>query len=156
MDTVDGVTRSKIMSRVRGKDTGPELIIRKALHRSGFRYRLHAKDLPGSPDLVFPKYKAVIFVNGCFWHRHGCHMTTTPKTRQAFWEKKFKENVERDKRVVEELIGAGWRVLTIWECTLRGKTRLDAVTIVTKAVEWLVSDDPTRELPSKKDDLFDN
>lgn len=118
MDTVDKETRSKIMGSVRQRDTGPELCLRKALHRMGFRYRLHDKKLPGSPDLVFPKYKAVIFVHGCFWHRHGCKKTTTPSSRNEFWEAKFKANVERDSKNVRDLEGAGWRVMIVWECEL--------------------------------------
>jgi DNA mismatch endonuclease (patch repair protein) len=118
MDTVDRETRSRIMKSVPQKDTKPEMHLRKALHGMGFRYRLHDKRLPGSPDLVFPKYKAVIFVHGCFWHRHGCKKTTTPSTREDFWKAKFKTNVERDKRNVRELEAAGWCVLVIWECEL--------------------------------------
>jgi DNA mismatch endonuclease (patch repair protein) len=119
MDTVDTKTRSKILKSVPQKDTKPEMRLRKALHGMGFRYRLHDKRLPGSPDLVFPKYKAVIFVHGYFWHRHGCKQTTTPSTREDFWRAKFKANVERDKKNVSELEAAGWRVMTVWECELK-------------------------------------
>ena len=119
MDTVDRKTRSKIMKSVPQKNTKPEMHLRKALHRMGFRYRLHVKRLPGSPDMVFPKYKTVIFVHGCFWHRHGCKQTTTPTTREDFWKAKFKANVERDSKNVRELEAAGWRVMTVWECELR-------------------------------------
>ena len=119
MDTVDTKTRSKIMKSVPQKDTKPEMRLRKALHGMGFRYRLHDKRLPGSPDLVFPKYKAVIFVHGCFWHRHGCKQTTTPSTREDFWKAKFEANVERDKKNVSDLEAAGWRVMTVWECELK-------------------------------------
>ena len=140
MDTVDRQTRSKIMSRIRGKNTSPELQVRKALHRRGFRYRLHAKDLPGSPDLVFPKYRAVIFVHGCFWHRHGCHMTTMPKTQVAFWTEKFNNNIARDRKALDKLLESGWRVLTIWECALKGKTKLDWAIVEENIVKWLYSD----------------
>lgn len=119
MDTVDRKTRSKIMKSVPQKDTKPEMRLRKALHGMGFRYRLHDKRLPGSPDLVFPKLKAVIFVHGCFWHRHGCKQTTTPATRKDFWEAKFNANVERDNKNVRELEEAGWRVMIVWECELK-------------------------------------
>lgn len=149
MDTVDKPTRSKIMSRVRGKDTSPELIIRKALHKRGFRYRLQVKDLPGRPDLVLPKYRAVLFVNGCFWHRHGCHMSTIPRTKQDYWDKKFMENIKRDQRVLQELRSAGWRVLLIWECSLKGKTKLGVESVIARTIEWLVSDGVFEEIPPK-------
>lgn len=109
--------RSALMARVRGKDTGPEIAVRRAAHRLGFRFRLHRSDLPGSPDLVFPRSKKAIFVHGCFWHRHpGCVRTTTPKTRTAYWLEKFRVNVARDERVVRELRASGWKVLVVWEC----------------------------------------
>ncbi len=107
------------MSRVGSRNTGPELQLRKALHGMGFRYRLHDRRLPGSPDLVFPKYGAVIFVHGCFWHRHGCGRTTTPSTRTDFWEAKFRANTERDRKNIRELQDAGWRVMVVWECELK-------------------------------------
>lgn len=119
MDTVNKATRSKIMRSVPQRGTTPEIRLRKALHRRGFRYRVNDKRLPGSPDIVFPKYHAVIFVHGCFWHRHGCKYTTTPSTRKEFWAAKFKANVERDKRNEEKLIELGWRVLVIWECEIK-------------------------------------
>src|SRR5712692_2489456 len=98
MDTVDKATRSRIMSLVGRKDTGPEIILRLALHKLGVRYRLHVKSLPGSPDLVFPRYRAVVFVHGCYWHCHGCYRSTIPKTRRSFWKRKFLANKERDER----------------------------------------------------------
>jgi DNA mismatch endonuclease (patch repair protein) len=119
MDTVNKATRSKIMRSVPQRGTTPEIRLRKALHRRGFRYRINDKRLPGSPDIVFPKYHAVIFVHGCFWHRHGCKYTTTPSTRKEFWAAKFKANVERDKRNEEKLRELGWRVLVIWECEIK-------------------------------------
>jgi DNA mismatch endonuclease (patch repair protein) len=110
------------MRRVKGRHTSPELVVRKALHAHGFRYRLHDKLLPGTPDLVFPRLRAVILVHGCFWHRHpGCRAASTPKTRTDFWEAKFKRNVERDHRDVEALERLGWRVLIIWECDTNGR-----------------------------------
>ena len=117
-DRINSERRSWNMSRIRSKDTKPELHLRKALHRMGFRYRLHDRKLPGSPDLVFPKYKAVIFVHGCFWHRHGCKWTTIPSSRKYFWNAKFAANVERDSKNVRELEALGWRVLIVWECEL--------------------------------------
>lgn len=119
-DIVDPATRSRMMAGIRGKNTRPELLIRSALHRAGFRFRLHVGRLPGSPDIVLPKYKAVIFVHGCFWHRHvGCRYASTPATRSEFWADKFKANTDRDRRNGRQLLDAGWRVFTIWECGIR-------------------------------------
>ena len=134
-DIVDRKTRSRMMSGIRGKDTKPELVLRRALHARGFRYRLHAGKLPGRPDLVLPKYRAVIFVHGCFWHRHaGCRYTTTPSTNTAFWERKFRQNVERDREVRKKLKEAGWRVAIVWECGLKGDGVEETVETV---AEWL-------------------
>src|SRR5258706_14938204 len=124
MDIVDRKRRSEMMSRIGPRDTVPELAVRRAAHRLGHRFRLHRKDLPGRPDLVFPKFKVAVFVHGCFWHRHpGCHLCATPKSRVEFWSKKFADNVERDRRKEDELLALGWNVLTIWEC----QTESDAV-----------------------------
>ena len=107
------------MSRIRGKDTGPEVVLRSLMHRAGFRYRLYNKRLPGKPDLVLPKYSTAILVNGCYWHRHrNCPKATMPKTNTAFWQKKFDDTIMRDARKSSELIERGWRVVTIWECEL--------------------------------------
>jgi DNA mismatch endonuclease (patch repair protein) len=119
-DTISAERRSWNMSRIRGRDTGPELRLRSLLHRAGFRFRLHAKDLPGKPDIVLPKYHTVIFVHGCFWHRHeGCRYATTPSTRAEFWQAKFDGNVKRDNRNRAALEAAGWTVMTVWECELK-------------------------------------
>ena len=119
-DRISPEHRSWNMSRIRGKDTGPELRLRSLLHRAGFRYRLHDTTLPGKPDLVLPRYRTVIFVHGCYWHRHsGCKYATTPRTRTDFWLAKFQGTVERDCRAVEELSRRGWRVITVWECELK-------------------------------------
>ncbi|MCY3546047.1 MAG: DNA mismatch endonuclease Vsr [Gemmatimonadetes bacterium] len=116
-DIVDSQKRSEMMSRIRGRDTKPELIVRRIAHRLGFRFRLHRKDLPGCPDIVFPRYRAVIMVHGCFWHRHPeCRYAYTPKTRVRFWQDKFENNVVRDRRNEVALRELGWRVLVIWEC----------------------------------------
>ena len=110
------------MSRIRGRNTGPELQLRSLLHRAGFRFRLHAKQLPGSPDVVLPKYRTAIFVHGCFWHRHpGCRNAIMPSTRREFWQEKFDANVSRDARNQAALEAAGWTVLTIWECELKAE-----------------------------------
>ena len=123
IDIVDSKRRSEIMSRIKGRDTKPEIVVRRIAHRLGFRFRLYRKDLPGRPDLVFPRYRAVIFVHGCFWHRHpGCRYAYSPKTRVQFWVEKFRKNVERDRRNIQALHKLGWRVLVIWEC----ETRSDA------------------------------
>lgn len=129
MDRLTSAQRSKLMRRVKGKNTRPEKAVRSVLHRLGFRFRLHRKDLPGRPDIVLPKYRAVVFVHGCYWHRHGgCRRTTTPSARRAFWEEKFSANVERDRRNREALIGAGWRVLVVWECETVGPSELAKLT----------------------------
>lgn len=112
--------RSQLMASVRSKDTRPERTVRQFVHRLGFRFRLHRKDLPGTPDLVFPGRRAVILVHGCFWHRHaGCKDASMPKSNVEFWHHKFEENVARDKRNIEKLRASGWRTLVIWECELQ-------------------------------------
>lgn len=121
MDTLTPAERSERMSRVRSKDTKPEMRVRSLVHRMGFRYRLHARDLPGDPDLVFPRRGKIIFVHGCFWHRHGkrCEFTRWPKSRLDFWMPKLEQNHQRDKTVRKELRKLGWQVLVIWECQLK-------------------------------------
>jgi len=117
MDSLPPEKRSWNMSRVRSNDTKPEMVVRSFLHRNGFRYRLHVKTLPGHPDIVLPKYKTVIEVRGCFWHRHKeCKETTTPATHKKFWQAKFKRNVERDKRNAEQLRSTGWNLIVVWGC----------------------------------------
>jgi DNA mismatch endonuclease (patch repair protein) len=119
-DVVDRETRSRMMAGIRGKDTKPEMSLRHALHARGFRYRLHVKDVPGKPDLILPKYRAAIFVHGCFWHQHeSCRFATAPSTRPEFWQTKFAANVARDSAVRAALLRDGWRVATVWECALR-------------------------------------
>lgn len=115
-DIVDKATRSRMMSGIKGKDTKPEMIVRRALHKAGFRYRLHVKDLPGKPDIVLPKYRTVIFVHGCFWHMHNCKYFKWPKTRAGFWKEKIEGNVKRDHVNFEKLLGQEWDVVIIWEC----------------------------------------
>lgn len=114
------------MSRIKGGNTSPEFVVRRRAHALGFRFRLHRRDLPGTPDLVFPKFRKVVFVHGCFWHRHvGCKMASTPKTRAAFWQTKFDANVKRDARKEAQLRTLGWDVLVIWECETRNPALLD-------------------------------
>lgn len=140
MDIVDPETRSRMMSGIRGKDTRPEMMVRKGLHRLGFRFRLHNRNLPGKPDLVLPKRAAVVFVHGCYWHRHqGCRYATTPSTRPEFWQAKFQGNVERDRRNQRELMKAGWRVFIVWECALRSDL-VDALERLAKALLDPVTD----------------
>jgi len=112
------------MSRIRGGDTKPEMIVRQALHARGYRFRLHRRDLPGRPDIVLPKWRTAIFVHGCFWHRHDCRYFRMPATRTLFWQEKLARNVERDRVALTALGRYGWRTLTIWECAIRGKERL--------------------------------
>lgn len=124
-DRIDAERRSLNMSRVRSSDTRPELEVRRLVHRLGYRFRLHRRSLPGTPDLAFPSRRAVIFVHGCFWHRHpGCRKATTPATRRDFWAEKFEANQCRDERVRRQLVDQGWRVEVVWECELRDKETL--------------------------------
>lgn len=126
MDKISKNARSALMARVKGKDSKPELIVRSALHKMGYRFRLHPKELPGSPDIVLPRYKTVLFVHGCFWHRHkGCRASSTPQSNQKYWMDKFIRNVERDKRNRKDLIKMGWHVFVIWECDTRDGRKLN-------------------------------
>lgn len=129
MDKISPEKRSENMRRIKSKDTGPELIVRRLSHAMGYRYRLHRKDLPGKPDLVFPGRMAVIFVHGCFWHQHpsaSCADSRRPKSNSDFWNNKLDRNVERDKKVKRELCDAGWRILTLWECETKDTAWLEA------------------------------
>jgi len=128
MDLLTKEKRSWNMSRIKGKDTKPEIIVRSILHKNGFRFRLNRKDLPGKPDIVLPKYQTVILVHGCFWHRHPrCKFAYNPKSRVKFWQNKFSENVERDKNVRKKLRRMGWKVIVVWECELRNMEKLKNV-----------------------------
>ena len=145
-DVHDTKTRSKNMAAIKGRDTKPELKIRQALYKAGFRYRLHAKDLPGKPDMVFPHYNAVLFVNGCFWHQHDCHLFKWPQTRRVFWEKKISGNLANDLKKLSLLKNNGWRVGIVWECALKGKTRITEEATIQMLVEWLKSDRKTLKI----------
>jgi len=125
------------MSNVKGKNTGPELLIRKALFAKGYRYKLHDKSLPGKPDLVFPKYNAVIFIHGCFWHGHDCHLFQCPTTRKKFWRNKINRNRQIDVRNCRQLKDQGWWVLTIWGCAIKGKYKLGVSEVADRAANWL-------------------
>lgn len=128
------------MSAIRGVDTRPEMQIRRGLHARGFRYRLHDRKLPGTPDIVLPKHHAVIFVNGCFWHGHGCPLFRWPATREEFWRAKITGNMERDARNEAMLRAGGWRIATIWECALKGREKLPADAVIDSLSDWLCSD----------------
>jgi len=146
-DVVDKETRSRMMSGIRAKDTKPELVIRSALHRAGFRFRLHRRDLPGTPDIVLPRYNAVINVHGCFWHYHGCKYSKVPETRTDFWLKKLEANRDRDKKKSGELAVAGWRELVVWECALRsGEWTIKE--LVADITEWLENDSLATQIPA--------
>ncbi len=138
-DVVDKATRSRMMSGIRGKDTKPEIFIRKGLFAKGFRFRLHSRKLPGKPDIVFPRYKAAILVHGCFWHGHRCPLFKWPSSNSGFWRKKIDRNREVDKAAIKALSGLGWRVLTVWECAIKGPCRISQNNIIRKAGTWLRS-----------------
>ena len=136
MDIVDSKTRSKMMSGIKSINTKPEMQIRSELHRRGMRFRIHVKNLPGSPDLVLHKHKVTIFVHGCFWHGHRCHLFKIPSTRRNFWMDKIKTNQKRDERNIGALQQAGWRTYIIWECAIRNKTKF-VPSIYDHLEEWI-------------------
>ena len=135
-----------MMSGIRGRDTKPELALRKGLHAMGFRYKLHDKSLLGKPDLVFPRYGAVVFVDGCFWHGHDCHLFKWPKSREDFWREKIMANIERDKLVSRLLKDHGWRVLRVWECALKGKTAIGLDRVLNDSALWLKSQEQEKDI----------
>ena len=139
--------RSKNMAAIKGRNTRPEMLVRRALHTAGFRYRLHVANLPGKPDLLFPKYKAVIFVQGCFWHQHQCAMFHWPKTRTEWWKQKISSNRAHDEAVQDKLRELGWRVLLVWECALKGKKKLPLPQLTNKITNWLQNGSSFAELP---------
>ena len=136
-DIVDAQTRSRMMAGIRGKDTKPETSVRNALHRRGYRYRLHNPKLPGKPDLAFTSKKAVIMVHGCFWHGHGCNLFKWPSTRELFWRKKINRNRDRDSEIQQALESLGLRILVVWECALKGRTRKPFEEVVDGISLWL-------------------
>lgn len=138
-DIVTPEVRSRMMSGIRGKNTKPEVMLRKALHARGFRYRLHDRTLPGRPDIVLPKWKAVILVQGCFWHGHDCSLFRMPSTRQEFWCEKIEGNRARDTRNRAKLIGQGWRVLEVWECAMKGRHRINEEQLLLDITSWIRS-----------------
>jgi DNA mismatch endonuclease (patch repair protein) len=145
VDVVNASTRSRMMSGIRGRDTRPEMAVRRALFSAGLRYRLHRRDLPGAPDVALGGRKVAIFVHGCFWHRHkGCRYAKLPATRPEFWKAKLEGNAERDERSIEALKAMGWRVLIVWECAIRDKEKLS--TLPTVLSDWIRSDAPLGEV----------
>lgn len=148
-DIVSPEKRSRMMSGIRNKNTHPEMIIRKGLHAQGFRYRLHYSALPGKPDLVLPKYNAVILVNGCFWHWHDCTLFKWPTSRVEFWRDKITGNRKRDIENHRKLLESGWRVLTIWECALKGRERYKPDEVIEIAKKWVLSDSCEAEIRGK-------
>ena len=152
-DIVDEETRRRMMSSVRAKNTRLELEIRSRLFAMGFRFRLHRRDLPGTPDLVFRKYRSVVFIHGCFWHYHGCHLSSVPETRRSWWKTKLEGNAKRDAASVTKLQNLGWRILTIWECGFRraGTNRTKALDdISVQAADFLKSDRQFLEIPQPR------
>lgn len=141
VDTVTPAKRSEMMVGIKGKNTKPEILIRKLLHSLGFRFRLHNASLPGRPDIVLMKYKKVVFVQGCFWHGHAnCHIFRLPKSRTDFWRSKISGNKHRDSEKTRSLIEAGWRILYVWECATKGKNKLDEVELAHKLAQALIHD----------------
>ncbi|MET4789564.1 DNA mismatch endonuclease (patch repair protein) [Bradyrhizobium japonicum] len=145
-DVVSPEVRSRMMAGIRGTNTKPELLLRKGLHAVGFRFRLHDRRLPGRPDMVFPRYNAVILAHGCFWHGHDCHLFKWPSTRPDFWKAKIARNRENDARTSQRLTELGWRQGVIWECALKGRTRLPIEKVLAETAGWLKSRRPALEL----------
>ncbi len=145
-DVVDAATRSRMMAGIRGKNTKPELVVRRGLHALGFRFRLHDRTLPGQPDMVLARWRAVIQIHGCFWHGHDCSLFRWPGTRQDFWRAKISRNAERDREVEAALDRAGWRMLTVWECALKGPGRIGADAVIAAGATWRRSDARTGEI----------
>ena len=148
-DVVDRATRSRMMSGIRGRNTKNEVLIRKALFARGFRYRINDRKLPGKPDIVFPKYKALIFVHGCFWHGHDCHLFKWPSSRPEWWREKIEGNRSRDAGVRGKLENLGWRQCHVWECALKGKIRLELEDVIEDLAGWLATDCDVLEIRGK-------
>ncbi len=145
-DIVNPEKRSRMMAGIKGKNTKPEILIRSQLHRLGFRFRVHDSSLPGRPDIVLKKYNAIIFVHGCFWHRHYCHLFKWPKTRKEFWEKKINGNAERDRKVLRSLSDMGWRICIVWECSVKGSKKLAIEDVADAISGWLQGDENILEI----------
>jgi DNA mismatch endonuclease, patch repair protein len=135
-----------MMAGIKGRNTAPELNLRRGLHARGWRFRLNRRDLPGAPDMVFPARRAVLFAHGCFWHGHGCHLFKWPRSRAEFWRMKINGNTQRDNDVRQQLIAAGWRVGVVWECSMKGRTRLPLDDVLDSCADWLSSDSVLLEI----------
>jgi len=146
-DIVSKAVRSRMMAGIRAKDTKPERVLRTLLHRAGFRYRLHGRQLPGRPDIVLARHRTVIFVHGCFWHRHsGCRFAYSPVSNSAFWRKKFAANLKRDQLAQHRLLAEGWRVLVVWECAIRDATR-DPAPLIDRITTWIGTTGNRQDIP---------
>lgn len=144
-DVVDAATRSRMMAGIKGRNTKPEITVRSILHRQGFRFRLHARELPGKPDILLPRYHAAIFVHGCFWHGHNCPLFKMPGTREDFWRNKIDRNRENDRKAQDALLASGWRVAVVWECAIRGAGK-DFDSVAQRLADWLRSKEQTAEV----------
>ena len=145
-DIVSPAVRSRMMAGIRGKDTRPEMAVRRAMHGRGYRYRLHVKDLPGKPDIVFPRFGAVVFIHGCFWHGHACPLFKIPSTRLHFWRAKIDRNRANDAKAIAVLRAADWRVAVVWECALKGKKMAGIAAVADALQAWLEGGDAWREV----------
>lgn len=145
-DIVTPQKRSAMMSGIRSRDTKPELLVRKGLHKRGFRYKLHDKSLPGKPDIVLPKYHCVIFIHGCFWHKHQCHLFKWPSSRTEFWRSKIENNKQYDLAVVNQLLLQGWRILIVWECATKGTMKWPVDKLLDEISCWVTQGSPSREI----------
>lgn len=148
-DVVTAADRSRMMAGIGSSNTKPEIVLRRALHALGFRFRLHDRKLPGTPDIVLPRYRAVVFVHGCFWHGHDCHLFKWPSTRPDFWKSKISKNREIDDRATQKLVAAGWRQAVVWECAIKGRTRVPLDEIASSIGDWLRSTDDNLEIKGK-------
>jgi DNA mismatch endonuclease (patch repair protein) len=149
-DVVSPEVRSRMMAGIRGTNTKPELTLRKGLFAAGYRFRLHARNLPGKPDIVFPRFNAVLFAHGCFWHGHDCHLFKMPTSRPEFWSGKIAGNRATDLRVSSELAELGWRQGIVWECALKGRSRLEPEAVIKACSSWLRSKRPHLEVRGRE------
>jgi DNA mismatch endonuclease (patch repair protein) len=150
-DIVTPAKRSEMMAGIKGKNTKPEILVRKLLFKHGYRYRTASKHLPGKPDIVLPKHNAVIFIHGCFWHGHElCNLFRLPKSRKEFWSKKISGNIIRDEISIAKLQEDGWRVCTVWECALKGRNRQKEEKVIRSLVDWIESDTPRKTIRGSK------
>lgn len=147
-DIVPPEIRSRMMAGIRGKNTLPEILVRKEMHRRGYRYRLHTSSLPGKPDMVFPRFRVAVFIHGCFWHGHDCALFRLPATRPEFWKEKIEKNRQHDVRVEAGLLAAGWRVAIIHECAVKRRKQADIAAVADRLEQWLITSDiPSIEIP---------